>query len=244
MKKIIYSLIILAILSCDTGLEVNLDCFLKHTTEIVKLESSFNDIEKTFVNLSWAWTLSVPTGNGVIVERKINIDFDSIGYVSPIETIMTFLDTSNLLEPNREIFYRLGLLSNETIDYFDTTNFTIPSAQHIVQPDTEFFNLPNDTLEIIFGKLKEFDTTDVAIYETPFTSPDSLLNTPIQEVLDILTAPIVSTTVTDTFVKIYAPYTLIQINSVYAIKLSSSKISNLDYITDTSIGIRGFVRIQ
>lgn len=241
MKKIIGALIILIFLSCDTGIEINLDCVLKHTTEMVKMESSAGDTEKAFVNLSWIWVLRMPAGDGVIVERKIDTDFDSIGYVSPIESLMTFTDASVLLESGIGVSYRLGLLDDGNIDYFDTTNFNIPESQHFWQPDTEFINIPDDSLEIIFSKLQEYDTTDVAIYKMSASNIDSLLNTPIEEILDVLTDTIINITITDTLVKIDASN--IEPTSIYMIKISSSAISTLDYITDTSIGLRAFIRL-
>jgi hypothetical protein len=237
-------LIIIVTLSCDTGIEVNMDCILKHTTEVVKLESSYKNIEKTYVNLSWTWVLDTPDGDGVIVERKIDADFDSIGYVSPIESLMTFFDTSGLLVPESEVFYKLGLRSGGVRDSFCTVNFKIPEDQHFYRPDAEMINLAHDTLEVIFHKLQDFNETDVALYETPFSSIDSLLNTPVSEILAILTNPIFDSTITDTLLFISGADTLFTINAVYVIKISSSTMGNLDYITDTSIGLRAFLRIQ
>jgi len=241
MKKMIGFLVILIFLSCETGIEINLDCVLKHTAEMVKMESSAGDTEKTFVNLSWTWVLRTPAGDGVIVERKIDTDFDSIAYVTPIESLMTFTDTSALLESGIGVSYRLGLLDEGNVDYFDTTDFNIPESQHFWQPDTEFISIPNDTLEIIFSKLQEYDTTDVAIYKMLVSNIDSLFNTPIEEILDALTDTVIDTTVTDTLVKIVVSN--INTTSIHMIKISSSAISTLDYITDTSIGLRAFIRL-
>jgi hypothetical protein len=154
---------------------------------------------------------------------------------------MTFTDASVLLESGIGVSYRLGLLDDGNIDYFDTTNFNIPESQHFWQPDTEFINIPDDSLEIIFSKLQEYDTTDVAIYKMSASNIDSLLNTPIEEILDVLTDTIINITITDTLVKIDASN--IEPTSIYMIKISSSAISTLDYITDTSIGLRAFIRL-
>jgi hypothetical protein len=68
MKKMIGFLVILIFLSCETGIEINLDCVLKHTAEVLKLESDLlGEREDVLVNLSWTWILGTPDGEGIIV---------------------------------------------------------------------------------------------------------------------------------------------------------------------------------
>lgn len=240
---VISSILILA--ACNTGLEINTECVLKHTAEMVKFENTAGDIEEVFVNLSWTWVYTTPNGDGVIVERQISSDYDSIGYVDSITSLMTFTDTSDLLEANLSVSYRLSFLVGKAVDDFVTADFTIPGTQHFVQPDTEFITIDTTataTLTINFSALAGFDETDVAIYETSFSQIDSILNTPIEELLQILTNPLVDTTLTNTQLVVYGADTLFGTLSFYIIKISSSKIGQLDYITDTSIGLRAFMR--
>lgn len=244
MKKFLAISSILILAACNTGLEINTECVLKHTAEMVKFENTAGDIEEVFVNLSWTWIHGTPNGDGVIVERQITSDYDSIGYVDSITTLMTFTDTSDLLEPNLAVSYRLGFLVGKSVDYFVTTDFTIPGTQHFVQPDTEFITIDttNNTLTIEFAALAGFDETDIAIYKTSFTDIDSIINTPIEELLEILTNPLIDTTLTNTIWVIPGADALIETLSVHMIKISSSKMGQLEYITDTSIGLRAFVR--
>lgn len=244
MRRFLVISSILILFACNTGLEINTECVLKHTAEMVKFENTAGDIEEVFVNLSWTWVYTTPNGDGVIVERQITSGYDSIGYVDSITSLMTFTDTSDLLEPNLAVSYRLGFLVGKSIDYFDTTDFTIPGTQHFVQPDTEFITIDttNNTLTIEFAALAGFDETDIAIYKTSFAEIDSIINTPLEELLEILTNPLIDTTVTGTQLVISGAHALIETLSVHMIKISSSKIDQLDYITDTSIGLRAFVR--
>ncbi|MGB3479080.1 MAG: hypothetical protein WBB67_07955 [bacterium] len=244
MKRFLVISSILILAACNTGLEINTECVLKHTAEMVKFENTAGDIEEIFVNLSWTWVYTTPNGDGVIVERQISSDYDSIGYVDSITSLMTFTDTSDLLEPNLPVSYRLGFLVGKSVDYFDTTDFTIPGTQHFVQPDTEFITITNDTLIIEFTALTGFDETDVAIYKTSFTDIDSIVNTPLEELLEILTNPLIDTTVTGTQLVICGANALIETLSVHMIKISSSKMGQLEYITDTSIGLRAFIKIE
>lgn len=216
-----------------------MDCVLKHTAEVVTVESTSNTIHKSFVNLTWTWVWQMPPGDGVIIERRINAGFDSIGYVQPIETLMIFNDTAAVLQPGVEVYYKLSLLSGKAVDSFCTTNFTIPPAQHFYQPDTEFVDSVN-TLNITFADLAPYSETDVTLYETSLYEVDTLLGFPIDHLLTWLTNPVLDTTISDTTVTV--DVSGMDPLKVYIIRLSSSAMSNLDYITDTSVGLRAFVR--
>lgn len=242
MKRITVLLLLLILATCNTGLEINTECVLKHTAEIVNFENTLGNIEEALVNLSWTWVYGTPNGDGVIVERQIASNYDSIGYVDSITSLMTFTDTSDLLEADLSVSYRLSFLVGKALDDFVTTDFTIPGTQHFVQPDTELITIANDTLIIEFTALAGFDETDVAIYKTSFTDIDSIITTPLEELLEILTNPLIDTTVTGTQLVIPGANALIETLAVHMIKISSSKIDQLDYITDTSIGLRAFIR--
>ncbi len=242
MKRITVLLLLIILATCNTGLEINTECTLKHTAEIVNFENTLGDIEEALVNLSWTWNFGTPNGDAVIVERQIASDYDSIGCIDTITSLMTFTDTSDLLEADLSVSYRLSFLVGKALDEFITTDFTIPGIQHFVQPDTELITITNDTLIIEFTALAGFDETDVAIYKTTFTSIDSILSKPIEELLEILTNPLIDTTLTNTILVVPGANALIETLAVHMIKISSSKIGQLDYITDTSIGLRAFIR--
>jgi hypothetical protein len=243
MKKIICLPVLFLLFSCETGVEINTDCVLKHTAEMIQLENTAGDITQGLVNLSWTWIWGIPDGDGIIIERQISAEYDSIGYVSPIESLMTFTDTADQLTSGLAVSYQLGFLSGKSVDYFISSDFSIPEFQHFYQPDTEFVTIDSvSPLVIAFSGLTGFDETDIAIYETSFSSIDSIMNTPVLEILEILTNPIIDTTITDTILTVTNADSLIQPGAIYMVKISASVIGQLDYITDTSIGMRAFIR--
>jgi hypothetical protein len=248
MKKtdvfIFFLFTIFIFVSCQTGIEINTECALKHTTEMVTLETSTtNDMRTTIVNLSWYWIWGTPPGDGVIIERSLGAQYDSVGFVTPVESLMTYFDTSAVLTPTSHVSYQLSLLNGKAIDHFFTSDFTIPEAQHFIEPSTDTIHIPDTTLTIVFQKLQDYDTTDIHIYRTSFTSIDSILSNPIEDILSILTNPIYSTTTADTVIIIPRADTLFETTNVHVIKISASKIATLDYITDTSIGLRVLLRM-
>lgn len=241
MKKIFVMFVILFALACETGLHINTECVMKHTAETLRMETTASTIDQVIVNLSWYWVWSTPESDGVIIERSLDTEYDSIAYVQPVESLMTFFDTDTLLQPDTEVSYRLSLLTGQARDEFFTLTFTTPDAQHFFAPDTEIVDIATgDSLEIIFSMLTDFDSTSVAIYETSFSDIDSLVSTPVDELVEILLNPLVDTVVTDTVLYIPGADTLIQTGSVYVVKVTSSKI--LEFVTDTSVGLRPFIR--
>jgi len=241
MKKTFVILCMLALFACDTGIELNVDCVLKHTAEHVSFASTLDTMELSIVNLTWTWGIfGMPSGDGVIIERMIDAGFDSIGYVTPIETLMTFFDTTEALSPGMDVTYKLLLRSGMAIDSICTTDFTIPEAQHFYYPDTEFIQI-TDSLRVEFSDLAMFEDTDIELYRTSFTELDSLLAQPLTDILTGLNDTVFSTTLTDTIA--FIPESAIDSGAVYIIKISSSAMSGLDYITDTSIGLRTFIRL-
>jgi hypothetical protein len=240
MKKSIGVVILLLLLGCETGVDINTDCVLKHTSETLRLQSTAGSVNKIIVNISWYWIWSIPAGDGVIIERRTDANYDSIGYVQPLESLMTFTDTSAALQAGTEVSYALTLLTGRATEPICTTTFDIPQAQNFFEPDTDIVDVSDDTLLIVFGTVPGFDSTSVAIYQTSFTDIDSFLNTPVDQLIEILTNPVIDTALTDTVLEVTGANTLLDTLAVYAIKISSSKI--LDLITDTSIGLKPFIR--
>uniref|UniRef100_A0A7V3RIH5 Uncharacterized protein n=1 Tax=candidate division WOR-3 bacterium TaxID=2052148 RepID=A0A7V3RIH5_UNCW3 len=236
MKKLYLIIIFMVFVACDSGLEVNLECWVKHTAEVVNLETRIlGEKSRVFVNLTWGWILQRPQIDAVIVERSSDstnfIPLDTV----PVDTVMYFNDADTSLKPNTIVFYRLNSLYGKATDHIKDIKVEIPPAQHFYKPDTEFITIPNDTLLICFARILGFDTTEIAIYKGAPKSIDSLIN--------YLTNPLIDTTITDTVLIITRADSLFPVDTVpYTIKLSGSKISQLDYITDTSIGFRAFIR--
>ncbi|MBA7512576.1 hypothetical protein ES705_04583 [subsurface metagenome] len=236
MKKIIGALIILIFLSCDTGIEINLDCVLKHTTEVLKLESDLlGEREDVLVNLSWTWTLGRPDGEGIIIQRSIgdSTHFATLDTLSPIADEMYYNDSDTILSANTLVYYRLGFLNDNSVDYFITTDISIPASQHFYEPAVD--TLGDDTLHITFAQLANFDACSISVYQAFTTEPESLIN---------LTNSLFDTALSypDTNISIYMPDTTFPNTMLYTIKLSSSKILTL--ITDTSIGFRAFFKLE
>lgn len=235
MKKIIGALIILIFLSCDTGIEINLDCVLKHTAEVLKLESDLlEEREDVLVNLSWTWTLGRPDGEGIIIQRSIgdSTHFATLDTLSPIADEMYYNDSDTILSANTLVYYRLGFLNDNSVDYFITTDVSIPASQHFYEPAED--TLGDDTLHITFAQLADFDACSISVYQAFTTEPESLVN---------LTNSLFDTALSypDTNISIYMPDSTFPDTMLYTIKLSSSKILTL--ITDTSIGFRAFFKL-
>ena len=241
MNKIFVVFVVLFALACETGLQINTECVMKHTAETLRMETTASTVEQVIVNLSWYWLWDTPESDGVIIERSLDTEYDSIAFVQPVESLMTFFDTDTALHPNTEVSYRFTLLTGQARDEFSTLTFTIPAAQHFFSPDTEILDIAaGDSLEVIFSMLSGFDSTSVALYETSFSDIDSLMSTPVDELVETLLNPLVDTVVTDTILYIHGADTLIQTGSVYVVKVASSKV--LELITDTSVGLRPFLR--
>lgn len=244
MKKIAVIAALLSLLACDTGIDLNLDVVLKHTAEYVVIETNIDTMALSVVNLTWTWGIyGMPQGDGVIIERQIGTGFDSVGYVSPIETLMTFFDTTEALEPGMDVTYQLNLRNGGSVDSIFATDFTIPGAQHFYEPATDTIDLDtlNPMLHVVFADIAMFEETDVELYKTSFTDLDSLFTQPVSDILTSLTDTIFATTTTDTVVDIDGSD--IDSASIYIIKISASAMSGLDYVTDTSIGLRPFIRL-
>ncbi|MGQ9465700.1 MAG: hypothetical protein ACUVQ4_08360 [bacterium] len=241
MRRFILLLIfsIFIFLACESGFEINLECWVKHTSEVIGVETSIlGEKSQVFVNLTWGWVYQRPAIDAVIIDRSIG---DSTHYVTVdtvvIDTVMFFNDADSVLQPNSVVYYRLNSLNGKAVETFKEVKVEIPPAQNFYRPDSEFISINNDTLCISFARLSGFDTTDIAIYKGAPKSIDSLLN--------YLTNPLYDTTIADTIINISNADSLFPVDTIpYTIKISSSRITLLDYITDTSIGFRAFIRQQ
>ena len=247
MKRMIGVLITLLMFACDTGVKLNLEAALKHTAEVLKLESTLlGEKEEVLVNLTWTWIPPFkPVGGSVVIERSIGNEnnYTIIATIDPIEDEMYYNDNDSTLSSNSIIYYRLSHLDNGETDEFISADVEVPSSQHFLKPDSDALDLSNDTLEIIFSKLQEFDDASIALYKTSFAPAeiDSFLNMPFEELLNILTNPVIDTTITDTILIIPNADSLIEDFTIYVVKISSSKI--LEFITDSSIGLRPFSKL-
>jgi hypothetical protein len=232
MKRILLAFLIgLFFLSCESGLNINLNCVLKHTTQVVKLESGLlGEKTQTLVNLSWVWTIQ-PSGDGVIVERSTDsTNWVTLDTVAPITAEMIYNDTDSSLAPGDTIWYNLGYISGTEITYFITPKLVLPQAQHFWLPATDSVSI-DSTLHVCFAKLADFDSFKVELFKANVTQPESLMN---------LTNPIWDTTITDTSVVI-VPFPDTAVLAMYTLKISSSAI--LQLITDGSYGFKAFIRL-
>lgn len=233
MKKFIFAgFICLFFLSCETGLNLNLNCVLKHTTQVVKLESGLLGTKtQVLVNLSWTW-IEQPSGDGVIVERSTDsTNWVIVDSIAPIAAEMTVNDTDSLLTPGDTIWYRLGYYSGADIQYFITPKLILPQSQHFYQPAADSITIDTAGLHVCFAKLPAFNNYKIELFKANVTQPESLMN---------LTNPIWDTTITDTsiFIKPFPDTTVL---TMYTVKISSSTIVQL--ITDGTYGFRAFFRL-
>jgi len=232
MKKIFLAILIgFFFLSCESGLNLNLNCVLKHTTQVIKLESGIlGEKIQTLVNLSWIWTIQ-PSGDGVVIERSTDsTNWVSLDTVAPITAEMIYNDTDSSLTPGDTIWYNLGYISGSEITYFITPRLVLPQAQRFILPDTDFVTIDTTGLAICFAKLVDFDSFKVELFKANVTQPESLMN---------LKDAIWDTTITDTTI-IIKPFPDTTLLTMYTLKISSSAI--LEFITDGSYGFRAFIR--
>jgi hypothetical protein len=101
--------------------------------------------------------------------------------------------------------------------------------------------MPDTVFTIRFQDLADFEETDVELYRTSLTDIDSLLAQPLADIVTSLTDTVFSATVTEDSVCV--PTANIDTLAIYIVKISSSAMSGLEYITDTSIGLRPFIKL-
>jgi hypothetical protein len=231
MKKIFLAILIgFFFVSCESGLNINLNCILKHTTQVVKLESGIlGEKTQTLVNLTWTWVVQ-PSGDGVVIERSTDsTNWVTLDTLAPISAEMIYNDTDSSLTPGDTIWYNLGYISGSDITYFITPKLVLPQAQHFYQPATD--TIGNDVLDITFAKLVGFDQYILSLFKANVTQPESLMN---------LQNPLWCDTLTDTTLVLPIPDSLFADTAIYTIKIDASKIIQL--ITDGSFGFRAFFK--
>jgi hypothetical protein len=242
MKKWFGIAVGLTILSCEVLEEIDLDCLVWHVANVIKLESDLlGETDDISVHLTWRWLLTRPSSGSVVVERSIGdlTDFTLLATVTPIETVMTYLDRDTILQPNTTAYYRLGLFDGTDTEYFDTTEVTIPPEQHFYGPAQD--TIGNDTLHISFAQLAGFNDCEVSVYNAFATEPESLMNLLDPVFIDTLTYP-------DTSLVLPMPDSIYPDASLYTIRLLSLnevEVSqgNLTSISSTvSSGFRAFFK--
>ncbi|UCG30287.1 MAG: hypothetical protein JSV53_12460 [candidate division WOR-3 bacterium] len=242
MKKLSIFLIVFAFLSCGLLDEVDLGSIAWHVTSIINLESSLlGESTDISVNVAWRWLLERPSGEGIIVERSIGdaSNYVVIDTVAPIETLMTYLDRDTVLQPNTDVFYRLGFLDGGSIDYFKTVEVSLPPIQHFYAPATD--TIGNDTLTLVFARLQDFNDCEVSIYRAFVTDPESLMNLIDPLFIDTLIYP-------DTSLVLSLPDSVYADTSIYTIRLlslneievSQGGLTNVS--TTLSSGFRAFFK--
>lgn len=242
MKKLSIFLVVLSFLSCGLLDEVDLGSIAWHATSVIRLESSLlGESTDITVNVAWRWLLERPSGEGIIVERSIGDanNYVVIDTVAPIETLMTYLDRDTVLQPNTDVFYRLGFLDDGSIDYFKTVEVYLPPIQHFYAPAAD--TIGNDTLTLIFARLQDFNDCEVSIYNAFVTDPESLMNLVDPLFIDTLIYP-------DTSLVLSLPDSVYADTSIYTIRLlslneieiSQGGLTNVS--TTLSSGFRAFFK--
>ncbi|HID31771.1 MAG TPA: hypothetical protein EYP24_00130 [bacterium (Candidatus Stahlbacteria)] len=220
---------------CETGIEINLTCLVKHTAERVLARSQILGEKKwAMVNITWTWTVKKPDGDSCIVERSLSgeEDYTFLGSTG-VDTLMSFTDKDSILTTKTWFTYRLSLVDADRVDHFKNLDVDLPSYLYITSPSTDSLSIPNDTLQIVWHKLKGGgDEYNPAIFKSNATEIESLIN---------LVSPIDSTTTTDTTFLLVMPDSLYPPLNTYIIKVVNSEL--VEYVTDTSIGFRAFFRL-
>ncbi len=242
MKKVLGMIIILAVLGCESLDEIDLDCLTWYITNVVKLESDLlGEQDDVSVNLAWRWLLTRPSGGSVVVERSIGNmnDFELIATVSPIDSVMFYLDRDTILEPNTTAYYRLGLFDGTDTDYFDTLEIMIPQVQHFYEPMQD--TIGNDTLRLTFAQLSSFNDCEISLYNAFTTDPESLMNLLNPVFIDTLNYP--ETTLVVPLPDSAFPDTnlyTIRLLSLNEVEVSGGSITNI--ASTISTGFRAFFK--
>ena len=241
MKKLAIILVILGLFSCGLLDEIDLDSIAWHATSVIKLESSLlGETTDISVNLAWRWLLERPSGEGIVVERSIGDanNYVPIDTVTPIETLMTYLDRDTILQPNTAVFYRLGFLEGGSVDYFKTLEVTLPQTQHFYSPTQD--TIGNETLSVVFARLADFNDCEVSVYKAYVTDPESLMNLTNPEFADTLSYPDTSLVIPDSVYAETGTYT-VRLLSLNEVGVSQGSLTNVS--TTLSVGFRAFFRL-
>lgn len=221
-------------IACENVIERDPLCIISHATQVVKLESDLlGEREDIFISLAWSWVYDTPTGDGIIIDRSIgdSINFTTIDTLWEIDSVMHYTDSAPMLQSSSVVYYRLGLLSGSSVEYFKSTEVNVPGSQHFYEPGSD--TLSDTLLYITFKQLQDFNSCSVAVYKGFTTDPESLL---------YLADPLFDTMMTypDTTVVIsVADTTIYPYLTLYTIKL----LSYNSILTRISAGFRAFIKI-
>ncbi|HIE06232.1 MAG TPA: hypothetical protein EYP58_05470 [bacterium (Candidatus Stahlbacteria)] len=238
-KKYLVPLILvgLGLTFCETGIEIDLSCWSKHTTQIFKVkgqifETVFGQKPWGIINLTWGWTFQKPDGDSIIIERSVD-DKSAYEYIgsTQIDTVMTYTDQDTIIVNNRTYWYQLSYAKDTEVNSIKEIYVLTPSYIGINHPSTDSVSIQTDTLLIRWNDAG-FGDYNIDIYKANPTQLESLVN---------LTNPIFSATVSDTVLTIAGADTLFDTLAFYTIKVTGSEI--VEFITDTSIGFRAFFRL-
>lgn len=242
MKKVLLPVIAgvigvsLFYLGCEkTGVSINLTCVTKTTSIMTKVQSDilkelWGETEKGVVGITWKWTLKKPEGEGVVIERSEgdNSHFAIIDTVTPIDSVMTYMDTDTI-KPDTKYYYRLSFLKDGELTPFDTVNLTTLSYLSIEKPEGDTLSISNDTLIVSWHRVKGIDNYRIQVYKGTDTTS---LNKPLYD--DTLTTK-------EELITRKVPAKDMPTFQVYVIKVTATRLA--EYFTDTSEGLKAFFRI-
>ncbi len=263
MKKgafIVLAAIVLLLVVCETGVEINLNTIKLATTNIVKFESGLLGNKSTgLLTITWRWAIAKPeVGDGIIVQRSTdNNSYFDVETLKVIDTAMTYKTSDSLyVRGGTKLFYKLNYLNGQNIEPFDTIEVNLlpyisfkAINNDTLLKDTLSFN--NDTLTVTCRTIKNrkgelLTGYKVEVYKGKVsTNIDSVLN--LVNPLDSkeITTGASDSVFTCTFAADTIKYTK---RSIYTIKVAP-KLPVIEVIagkaltlTDNSLGFRAFFR--
>ncbi len=235
MKRImLIGFICLLVLSCESGININLQVAMKTTSHVIKLEGGrLGDRTQVIVNHTWTW-IQKPTGDSVIVERSLDsLNWTLVTVCKPITDEMTCTDSDSTLPAGDTVWYRMSYLSGEDNFNFVNPRVVLLPAQDFIEPSTD--TLPSDdTLDINVVYINGLNEYVFELYQADVTQPESLLN---------LINPVwVDTLVSATITKLPMSDSLYP-DGIYTLKVSCTKITQLNVLSDGTHGFRAFAKI-
>ncbi len=235
MKRImLIGFICLLVLSCESGININLQVVMKTTSHVIKLEGGrLGDRTQVIVNHTWTW-LQKPAGDSVVVERSLDsLNWTRIATCIPITDEMTCTDTDSTMPPGDTVWYRMSYLSGEDNFNFVNPRVVLLPTQHFNEPfDDTVFSSTDTIFHIDIAPISGLSEYVLELYQADVTQPESLLNLMNPVWVDTL----VSATITDVPIGGYA-------NGIYTWKVSCTKIAQLNVLSDGTHGFRAFVKL-
>ena len=258
MKKstfIVLAAIVLMLVVCETGVEINLNTIKLATTNIVKFESGLLGNKSTgLLTITWRWAIAKPeVGDGIIVQRSTdNNSYFDVETLKVIDTAMTYKTSdSAYIKGSAKLYYKLNYLNGQNIEPFDTIEVNLLPYISFLAPAVDTYPMPNDTLTVTFRTIKNrkgelLTGYKVEVYKGKVsTNIDSVLN--LVNPLDSkeITTGAADSVFTCTFAADTIKYTK---RSIYTIKVAP-KLPVIEVIagkaltlTDNSLGFRAFFR--